>query len=516
MNKRLISLLLVAMMIFSLLPMTVLASDTDKGDNEPEKADETVESVDVFSAFMEAMKNVLFTYDENRLTDEEVALGVSEKDNTGAVAVPVFGKELSDIAREGNLFQYTKEALQVRLSGKSVIPVSEVTLTGDPSDEKTKDIKQTLKEADYSAFHGLGIRVDATIQYKDFAADLIQDCYEMVDKYPIMSTILEYFHINTTRDGIESMLDTIDKNDFTDMILVLLGTGTLRAKTDIITSSEVFKKFAAVASFVGLNLTEVLMKFINENMPGATIEGDYIVFNGDWAKGLDMELDDCTQGIEHFCNAIVDQKAEPAIEKMIKDVVDELINNELSKYAGFAYRSYVATGLPAGKYHVKVTMMDRQGFVTAEPNAEAKISREFDVTVNAGKVAYAGDEFSISNSDEYGNKVDLEKLLTIEEDVQQLENKNNNTIITQINNALATVGKTKELFNEAVKRINDLKKRITDYQLQNPITHNSVTMPFTVKVAFSLTGAWADWDDPSIDFTNHLYLIINEQLSITI
>lgn len=503
MNKRLISLLLVAMMIFSLLPMTVLASDTDKGDNEPEKADETVESVDVFSAFMEAMKNVLFTYDENRLTDEEVALGVSEKDNTGAVAVPVFGKELSDIAREGNLFQYTKEALQVRLSGKSVIPVSEVTLTGDPNDEDTKNIKQTLKEADYSAFHGLGIRVDANIDFRQFAKAIISDCYDMGDDFiPFFSEMIDFFKIDTTEQGIESMIDNVDKNDFSEMLLVLLGTGSLRVKTAVVTNSAVFKVFAGVSELFGIDLQKKLKEFINKNYPDATIEDDYIVIKGDWAEGLKMSLDDCTQGIEHFCNAIVDQKAEPAIEKMIKDVVDKLINNELSKYAGFAYRSYVATGLPEGKYHVKVTMMDRQGFVTAEPNAEAEISREFDVTVNAGEVAYAGDKFSISNSDEYGNKVDLEKLLTIEEDVQQLENKNNNTFITQINNALSMVGEVKELFNNAVSTMNQLKEKIINYQLENPVTHNPIPSPLTVALAFSLTGAWADWDDPSIDFTN--------------
>ena len=179
MNKRLISLLLVVMMICSLLPMTVFATDTDTGANDPEVVQESDDSVDVFATFMDAIQDLLFTYDEDRQTTDEVLKGVNKEKNIGAVAVPIFGKELSDIVREGNLFQYTKEALQVRLSGKSVIPVTEVTLIGDPDDENTKDIKQTLKEADYSAFHGLSYRFDATVTGKQFIADLINDTYKM-------------------------------------------------------------------------------------------------------------------------------------------------------------------------------------------------------------------------------------------------------------------------------------------------------------------------------------------------
>lgn len=308
MNKRLISLLLVVMMICSLLPMTVLATDTDKGDKEPEVTTEANESVDVFAAFMNAMKGLIIDYNEESLTDEELFEGVSKEKKIGAVAVPVFGKELSDIAREGNLFQYTKEALQVRLSGKSVIPVSEVTLTGDPNDENTKNIKQTLKEADYSALHGLGFEVDANIDFRQFAKAIISDCYDMGDDFiPFFSEMIDFFKIDTTEQGIESMIDNVDKNDFSEMLLVLLGTGSLRVKTAVVTNSEVFKLFAGVSEFFGIDLQEKLKEFINKNYPDATIEDDYIVIKGDWAKGLEMRLDDCTQGIEHFCNEVVDQ-----------------------------------------------------------------------------------------------------------------------------------------------------------------------------------------------------------------
>ena len=333
------------------------------------------------------------------------------------------------------------------------------------------------------------------------------------ERIPFFSNMLSFFKVDTSPEGVEAMLENIDKNKFATMLMVLVGTGTLRIDTSVIKESTLWKTAVDAAEhgnnldffdwFEDFDMDEFFSKFVQKYFPSAKIEGDYILYKKEGSSdGLELAMEDCTQGVEHFANVLIDEKGEPAIENMIKSIVEKLINDELSKYAGFAYRSYVATGLPAGQYHVKVTMMDRQGFVTAEPNKEAEISREFDVTVEAGEIAFAGEEYSISNSDKYGNKVDLEKLLTIEEDVQQLENKNNNTIIAQINQALATVGQVKELFNKAVTSLNDLKRQITEYQLINPITHNPVQLPFTIEIAFYITGAWSDRDDPSIDFTN--------------
>ena len=156
MNKRLISLLLVIVMICTLLPVSVLAGDDDNASTET-----SGNFGSAMEAFMSALEDVMTTANTDRQTEDEIKEGLTKE--TGAVVVPVFGKELSDVLREGNFFKYTEEALQVRLSDKSVIPDVEVVITGNPDDPNTSEIKKTLKESDVStkASGNVGSAVEA-------------------------------------------------------------------------------------------------------------------------------------------------------------------------------------------------------------------------------------------------------------------------------------------------------------------------------------------------------------------
>ena len=136
MNKRLISLLLVIVMICTLLPMAVLADPV----SEPDTSEETKtildaqDSTEMMSIFLDALKDLIFEDQETKATVD------TDFSKYGMVAVPVFGKQLTEIIEEQTLFDSLEEAVQVRLTGKTIIPEMKITITG--TDENTESIQK--------------------------------------------------------------------------------------------------------------------------------------------------------------------------------------------------------------------------------------------------------------------------------------------------------------------------------------------------------------------------------------
>ena len=114
MNKRLISLLLVVMMICTLLPMSVLATDTGS-DGTAEKTESILDAQsteDAIRIFIDAAKDLIVADQREKITPDDSVTGLGDN---GMVAVPVIGRELSEIIANGDLFGNIQKAMQVRL-----------------------------------------------------------------------------------------------------------------------------------------------------------------------------------------------------------------------------------------------------------------------------------------------------------------------------------------------------------------------------------------------------------------
>jgi len=472
MNKRLISLLLVIVMICALLPMSVLAGDNDSASTETSgNVGSAVE------AFMSALKDVMTTANTDRQTEGEIKAGLTNE--TGAVVVPVFGKELSDILREGNFFKYTEEALQVRLSDKSVVPDVEVVITGDPDDPNTRGIKKTLKESDVSILYAIKSAINIENTGNDFLETILNAIFNSGDTNVLVDVVKSVANgagIDLSEDGIKQLVNELDQSDFGKLVCMMIGTGQIYLKDN----------------------------FYNRSLCSALYQeddGEYFIarsriFN---TNGLGLEKDQCINGLTTFSNVLIDKYGQEPIQNLIDDMLYKLADKTgfLSKYAGFLFRSYAITGLPEGEYIVRINMMDRQGFVTAKLDKDAIISREYKVKVKAEAVVCAGDTYRAGLE-----SIDLGELMHIDDSITQLNNTSESRIIDTINAMLATEANIKSLFNKLMESMEKLKKAVTASSITNPFNQKEIDLPLQIKVAFNVTGAWSDRHDPSIDFTN--------------
>ena len=477
MNKRLISLLLVIVMICTLLPMSVLAGDDDNASTET-----SGNFGSAMEAFMSALEDVMTTANTDRQTEDEIKEGLTKE--TGAVVVPVFGKELSDVLREGNFFKYTEEALQVRLSDKSVIPDVEVVITGNPDDPNTSEIKKTLKESDVSILYAIKSVVNIDYDGANFLEAILNAVFNSGDENILINVVKDVaglFGINLDEEGIKQIVTDMDQSDLSKLMCMLIGTGQLYLKD---TAKNRF--FCTTAA---------LKQVKDEDNSDYFIARSYIFTT----NGLGLEKEQCINGLTAFSNVLIDKYGQEPIQNLIDDMLYKLADKTgfLSKYAGFLFRSYAITGLPKGEYTVCVNMMDRQGFVTAKLDKEAAISREYKVKVEAEKVVCAGDTHPAGLE-----SINLDELMHVDDSITQLNNTSDSRLIDTINTMLAAEANIKSLFNQLVASMEKLKKAVTDSKIPNPFNEQEIPLPLTIKVAFNVTGAWSDRHDPSIDFTN--------------
>ena len=471
MNKRLISLLLVIMMLCTLLPMSVLAEDNK---DVSTKASGNVGSA--VEAFMSELQELLLKANTDRQTEDEIKEGLGE--GKGAVVVPVFGKELSDILREGHFFEYTEDALQVRLSDKSVIPDVEVIITGDPNDPNTKGIQKELKESDLSILYALKSVVNIDYEGNDFLESILNAIFNSGDNVliDVVKDFASIAKIDLTEDGIKQIVSDLDESDFGKLVCMLIGTGQIYLKDN----------------YINRTICSLLEQ---------VDDGEYFIARSRFFKsnGLGLTKEQCINGTSEFTNVLIDKYGEEPIQNLIDDILYQLADKtgNFSKYAGFLFRSYAITGLPEGEYTARINMMDRQGFVTAKIDKEAIISREYKVKVEAQKVVCAGDTYNAGLE-----SVDLEELMHIDDSITQINNTSESRLIDTINTMLAAEANIKSIFNKLSESLEKLKEKVTDSAITNPFNQQEIPLPIQIKVAFNVTGAWSDRHDPSIDFTN--------------
>ena len=447
MKKRLISLLLVVMMICTLLPVSIMA------DNDSTKSSIT-ENIKA------AVKELLIS-DTRTKIEPKVPSG-----ETGMVVVPVFGKELTDILDEGKLFSYTKEALQVRLSGKSIIPEAKITITG--IDENTKSIQQQeLDLAKYSVFNDILPHVNVTVQGKETFKDSIKLLREALLKIPFsneesVKKLFDAFRIPYEDEDIEAIFEESEDED----------PGNSDPNNDKL--KTVVKNILNVlgrGEFTDSNGT--VHKFSREFL------GHTIGFDG---LGIDEEYCD---DVDEFFTALYRAKAGDKVDQMVADAIHRLANDQLADYAGFAYQVYVKEDLPAGDYQVKIELIDRQGFTTKS------LVKKYPVTVKAASVSYAGETRT-----EGTTTIDFEKLFAIEEDeLEKIDTDSDNEIIKLFNFVVDAKDKLTSLYNGIVDNIPNNK------EIKIP-SLGTLTLPLVVDFTLGFTGVWLDRQDPYIGFTN--------------
>ena len=436
MKKRLISLLLVVMMICTLLPMSVLADNAEEATGSS-----------ITSNIMEAVKEFLFADSRTKVKP------ATPSGDTGMVVVPVFGKELTDILEEGKLFNHTKEALQVRLSGKSVIPETRITITG--TDENTKSIqKKELDLASYSVFNDIVAKVNVKVQGREaFKEVLLALKHHLLDGIHSdwiragVEGFLDEFHVPYKDEDIEAVID--NPSAFETNLLNIIGRGEYKDANG--TVHKFNRKIGTMTfGFTGLGLTE----------------------------------EDCSD-VDKFFTVLYKQYAGDTVNTMITNAIRSLANDQLSDYMGFAYQVYVAQGLPAGDYNVRVEIIDRQGFTTES------LVREYPVTVEAASVSYAGETRT-----EGTTTFDFEKMFAIDEDeLDKIDTDSDNDIIKLFNFVVEAKDKLNELYN-AILKLAPGEKEISTSVL------GKIKLPIAVDFTIDFTGVWLDRQDPYIGFTN--------------
>lgn len=435
MKKRLISLLLVVMMICTLLPLSAMAEGTD------------AEQPSTTSNIMEAVKELLFSDSRTKVNPSKPT------GDTGMVVVPIFGKELTDILDEGKLFSHTKEALQVRLSGKSVIPETEITITG--IDENTESIQQEkLDLASYSIFNDIVAHVNVEVQgrqaFKEVLLALKGYLVDGIQSSLVKSAVekfLDSFNVPYTDEDIEAVVD--NPSEFETNLLNIIGRG------------EYTDADGKVHKF------------------NTTVLGNTFGFTG-----LGLTEEECAD-VDKFFTALYKNYAGETVDTMITNAIRSMANDQLSDYMGFAYQVYVKEDLPAGDYNVRVEIIDRQGFTTKS------LVREYPVTVEAASVSYAGETRT-----EGTTTFDFEKMFAIEEDeLDKIDTDSDNDIIKLFNFVVEAKDKLNELYNGIVKLAPNNK------EITLPVL-GKITLPLTVDFTLDFTGVWLDREDPYIGFTN--------------
>ena len=394
MNKRLISLLLVVMMIFTLLPMTVLAEGTgSEGAQESEDLTST-------NAFIQAILKVL-----NPDVDTEL-ISVSDEiaKDKGVIAVPVYGKELTNIITSGDLFTQSEEAIKVRLSGKNVIPKVKITVTGTGDNAEYSSV---LSRADYSTFNGVTPDVDVSLDLDTFVQAVTKATYAYIELF----TGFGYDELKNNRligrfvpsEEEVAALVNLENSD----LLLYLGTGKLPDKYQ-----RILDKFNPMIKGIdkilkALHITD--FDIGDETGEAEEVDADaedsgllvrllnnfgYKQFK-QLAKnllnqnGLGLNPEDCTD-FSTFCNALYEKYGKERAESLIAQNIGLLAKTNLQKYAGSAYHMYASEELNEGEYKVRVELIDRQGFVKNE-----KEIREYTVSVGDGKVSFVGEENTI-------------------------------------------------------------------------------------------------------------------------
>ena len=459
MNKRLISLLLVVMMICTLLPMSVLATDTDS-DGTAEKTESILDAQsteDAIRIFIDAAKDLLVTDQREKITPDDTASALGEN---GMVAVPVVGKELSDIITNGDLFGNIQKAMQVRLSGKSVIPEVKVTITG--TDEKTSDVQnQELVPANYSIFKGVEPDVDIDVTLEEFVKSAIKLARNLIQRMvpDQLEDLLETFGITFTDEEIDALIENSKTAEFTKTFLTLVGTGKLHYTTLI------------------LHLDRTI----------------------DVGNGLGLDVADCGS-IDTFANALYNKYGKDFVDTTLKDIIRTAASDFLAQYAGLAYNTYVAEKLVPGDYTVSVEDISRQGFVTSEKDEDGKYVRTFEITVEKGKVTFVGDERSVST-----DGMDLRALLLGEtEDTPEaaVADESEDSGVVQENPIVQMIQNLTDLKADMSERFGDILDDISNISQITIPKIGSIKLPFTVYITLTFKGLWLDRVEPAIGFSN--------------
>lgn len=457
MNKRLISLLLVVMMICTLLPMSVLATDTGS-DGTAEKTESILDAQsteDAIRIFIDAAKDLIVADQREKITPDDSVTGLGDN---GMVAVPVIGRELSEIIANGDLFGNIQKAMQVRLSGKSVIPEVKVTITG--TDENTNGVQnQELIPANYSIFKGVEPDVDIDVTLVEFIKSAIKLARDLILKIvpDQLEDLLETFGISFTDEEIDALIENAKTAEFTKTFLTLVGTGKLNYTTRIL----------------------------------------HIERSINVGKGLGLDAENC-ETIDVFANALYVKYGKEFVDNTLKEIIRNAASDFLAQYAGFAYNTYVAEGLVPGTYTVSVEDISRQGFVTSEKDEEGKYVRTFEIIVEKGKVTFVGDERSVST-----DGMDLRALLLGEtEDTPEAEDADEGSGVDQENPIIQMIQNLTDLKADMSERFGDILDDISDISQINIPGVGTIKLPFTVYITLTFKGLWLDRVEPAIGFSN--------------
>ena len=448
MNKRLISLLLVIVMICTLLPMAVLADPV----SEPDTSEETKtildaqDSTEMMSIFLDALKDLIFEDQETKATVD------TDFSKYGMVAVPVFGKQLTEIIEEQTLFDSLEEAVQVRLTGKTIIPEMKITITG--TDENTESVQnQRLERVDYSVFKGVTSHVEVNFQGKKTIAQILKkfaSAIDSIDLLGIITGLFNSFGIPMDDDAIDAMME--NPSDKMTKVLGIIGSGKYENKDGEL--EQIYLDLLHLKEFNGL--------------------------------GLDYE--DC-KDIDAFANALYKKYGEKLTDDTFTNLIQSAASNVLAQYSGYAYHTYAAQNLPAGNYEIYVEeIVDRQGYVVVP-------KRTYQVTVEKGETTFAGEPKEIGT-----NTFDLKELLSTnssDNDTEQpdIPDAGDNSLLAAITKLFEAKDKIGEIYNNIVNNLPQEDK------INLPLL-GEFDLPLTIDFIMTFTGLWLDRIDPSIGFSN--------------
>ena len=448
MNKRLISLLLVIVMICTLLPMAVLADPV----SEPDTSEETKtildaqDSTEMMSIFLDALKDLIFEDQETKATVD------TDFSKYGMVAVPVFGKQLTEIIEEQTLFDSLEEAVQVRLTGKTIIPEMKITITG--TDENTESIQnQRLERVDYSVFNGVTSHVEVNFQGKKTFAQIMKkfaSAIGPIDTLGIITGIFNSFGIPMDDEAIDAMME--NPSDKMTKVLGIIGSGKYEDED---------------GELQQIYLDPLHLKEFN---------------------GLGLNYEDC-KDIDVFANALYKKYGEKLADDTFTNLIQNAASNVLAQYSGYAYHTYVAQNLPEGNYEIYVEeIVDRQGYVVVP-------ERTYQVTVEKGETTFAGEPKEIGT-----NTFDLKELLSTnssDNDTEQpdIPDAGDNSILAAITKLFEAKDKIGEIYNNIVDSLPQKDK------IKLPVV-GEIDLPLTIDFIMTFTGLWLDRIDPSIGFSN--------------